>query len=163
MSDGAYLVERIRRNSTECGDCLLWTGYCNNGIMPVINIDRKPTAVRRAMWEATHGTVKDGHEVVHTCESRKCVAVEHLETITKGERRKRMALVRNTQQSASAVRIMRERFSKLTMEKAREIRASDEQGKVLAERYGVTPQLVSLVRTGKSWAEPSPWAGLGAR
>jgi hypothetical protein len=58
---------------------------------------------------------------------------------------------------------MRENHGKLDMAKAREIRSSSETGRALAARFGVSAQLISLVRLGKSWAEPSPFAGLGAR
>jgi len=43
--------------------------------------------------------------------------------------------------------------SKLNMEKAREIRASSETLAVLAKRYGVTFQLISLIRLNRIWKE----------
>ena len=163
VTDGAYLLARIRNACHEDGDCLIWDRYCDGGVMPVIGVKSKPRPVRRVMFEIAKGAVRDGFEVVHTCGTPRCVAVEHLDQIAKGERRRRLAANRNVRQPASQVRYMRENHSKLTMEIAREIRASDETGVVLAARYGVTHQLVSLVRRGQSWAEPSPWAGLGAR
>ncbi|MDN8612766.1 HNH endonuclease [Variovorax ginsengisoli] len=163
MSEGAYLLERICSYSHEDGDCLVWDRYCN-GHMPVINVDGAPRPVRRVVFGLAVGPIKPGHEVIHTCKTLKCVAPEHLEQITAAKRRTMMAALRNGRgQAPSQVRYMREKHGKLSIEKAREIRASDELGKVLAARFGVTPQLISLVRTGKSWAEPSPFAGLGAR
>lgn len=163
MTDGAYLLQRITSYCHEDGDCLVWDRYCN-GKMPVINVGGAPRAVRRMVFELALGPVKDGHEVISTCETPKCVAPEHLKQITGAARRSMLAKLRNGRgQPASQIRFMRENHGKLTMEKAREIRSSDELGTVLAQRFNVTPQLISLVRTGKSWAEPSPFAGLGAR
>ncbi|KPU94716.1 hypothetical protein APR50_10570 [Variovorax paradoxus] len=163
MTDGAYLLTRIRSYCHEDGDCLVWDRYCN-GHMPVVSVDRRPYPVRRKVFELAIGPVRHGYEVIHTCKTLRCVAPEHLKQITKTERRSMMAALRNGRgQPASQVRFMRENFGKLDMQKAREIRSSNETGRVLAERFGVTPQLISLVRTGKSWAEPSPWNGLGAR
>lgn len=41
---------------------------------------------------------------------------------------------------------------KITPEIVREIRASKEQGKVLAQRYGISPQSVTDIRKRRSWA-----------
>lgn len=163
MTEGAYLLQRITSYCHEDGDCLVWDRYCN-GRMPVINVDGAPRPVRRMVFQLALGPVKAGHEVIHTCKTPRCVAPEHLKQITSAERRSMLAALRNGRgQAASQVRYMRENHAKLTMEKAREIRASNELGTVLARRFSVTPQLISLVRTGKSWAEPNPFAGLGAR
>lgn len=163
MSEGAYLLERIVSYCHEDGDCLVWDRYCN-GRMPVIHVAGAPRPVRRVVFEMALGAVKEGHEVIHTCKTPKCVAPEHLKQITAGERRSMLAALRNGRgQVASQVRFMRENHGKLSMEKARAIRASEDSGVALAKRFNVTPQLISLVRTGKSWAEPSPFSGLGAR
>ncbi len=56
----------------------------------------------------------------------------------------------------------REKFGRITIDIAREIRASAETGKSIAERLSVSTSLVSLVRRGKSWCEATtnPFAGL---
>lgn len=54
--------------------------------------------------------------------------------------------------------------AKLTLEQAREIRASEDTGPVLAERYGVNRSLIGSIRRGVAWRDYSdPFAGLGAR
>lgn len=163
MSDGAYLLERIRSYCHEDGDCLVWDRYCQ-GVMPIIKADGGPRPVRRVVYERAIGPVREGHEVISTCGTRKCVAPEHLQQILKATRRSMLAARRNGRgQPVSQVRFMRENHGKLDMAKAREIRSSSETGRALAARFGVSAQLISLVRLGKSWAEPSPFAGLGAR
>lgn len=163
MTEGAYLMERIKAKTIECGDCLIWQGYCNRGTTPVININKVPTAVRRLVYLNEKGPVHPGWEVVGTCESPKCVSAEHMKQVTMADRRREMSRKRNSRQSLRAVQKMRTNHAKLTMEKAREIRASDEPTMLLAQRYGVSGTLIGYVRSGRSWAEPSPWNGLGER
>lgn len=163
MSDGAYLLTRIRNSCHEDGDCLIWDGYCNDA-MPVMNIGRSPRPVRRVVFENAIGPIRKGFEVIGTCGTRKCVAPEHLKQILKAARRAMLGAARaGLGASPKQVRFMRENFGKLDLAKAREIRSSDETGVVLAARFGVSPQLISMVKQGKSWAEPSPFAGLGQR
>lgn len=45
------------------------------------------------------------------------------------------------------------RKTKITMDDAREIRASLERGTDLAKRYGVTPALICMIRKGRAWIE----------
>lgn len=161
--EGAYLLRRIRANCHDDGGCLVWEGHVNTGTTPIINVNGIPTTVRRLVFELTKGGVKPGHEVVCTCETLLCCEADHLEQITVAERRRRLAIKHNGKQPARLVNLMRERHGKLDMEKARAIRASDEQAKVLAERYGVSSTLIGYVRRGISWAEPSPFAGLLGR
>lgn len=162
IPDPRALMARIRSNCTEDADCWIWQRYCDPHQMPILSINHMPMAVRRAVWIVKHGEVQDGFEIVHTCGRTRCVNPAHLESITMAERRKRLGEAARGRASVAMVKTHRA-MGKLDMEKAREIRSSDETGQVLAAKFGVTPQLVSLVRRGKSWAEPSPFSGLGAR
>lgn len=163
MNEGAYIVDRIRARCEECGDCLLWTGYCFRNITPMINFSKKPTGVRRLMYIAAKGPVHPGWEVVGTCESVKCVNPDHMKQVSTADRRREVAGKRTGRLPVAAVQKIREKSGKLTMERARLIRSSEEPTAVLAERYGVSCALIGYVRRGISWAEPSPWSGLGAR
>lgn len=157
------VLARIRARCHDDGGCWIWEGYTLKGKMPIMSFEGRPTTVRSVAYMHGVGKIRYGHEVVRTCESTLCCNPAHLEQVTIAERRRRLAARRNDRQPAQLVRQIRETRGKLDMEKAREIRASDEQAKVLAERYGVSSTLIGYVRRGISWAEPSPFAGLGAR
>lgn len=161
--EGEYLLARIRRRCKDDAGCKVWQGYVMKGTTPVISVGGVPATVRRVVFELVQGAVLPDHEVVATCETVLCCEATHLEQITVAERRRRLAIAHNGKQPARLVNLMRERHGKLDMEKARAIRASEEQAKVLAERYGVSSTLIGYVRRGTSWAEPSPFAGLLAR
>lgn len=81
-------------------------------------------------FEPTPGLVLD-----HLCGNRDCVNVAHLEEVTHLEN------------------VRRGRGSKLSVEKAREIRESGERVEVLAARFGVTPSTIKKVRRGLTWSE----------
>ena len=52
----------------------------------------------------------------------------------------------------------------MTLEMAREVRASNESGPVLAKRYGVDRSLIGSIRRGEVWKDYSnPFDGLGMR
>lgn len=161
--DGAYLLARIRRWCKDDADCQVWTGYCGKGEMPVMSVKGTPRTVRRMVHQLEVGPVRANAEVVSTCGTARCVAAEHLKQINKTQRRRESAAKRSAGASVRLLSANRVRQGKLDMEKARAIRASEESGPVLADRYGVSTALISLVRRGQSWAEPSPWSGLGAR
>lgn len=163
VEEGAYLLKRIRNGCREDGDCLVWKGHCGKGEMPVMSVKGVPRTVRRLTYQHAVGPVGAGMEVVSTCGTPRCVAPEHLKKISKTQRRRESAAKRSAGASVRLLSANRVRQGKLDMEKARAIRASEETGPVLAERYGVSTALISLVRRGQSWAEPSPWSGLGAR
>lgn len=155
--EAAYLVTRIRSRCIDDAGCWVWQGYMQKGVMPVVNIDDKIVPVRRALFQALHGPVKKGHEVTATCETHGCVSC--VEQVTFAERRRRMAVKRNTGKRPN----WKPAHSKLSVEKAREIRASEEPTAVLADRYGVSTATIGYVKAGKTWVEATPWTGLGAR
>lgn len=143
------------------GDCLMWTGHASLGRFPQWRIDGKLHAVRRLVWQLTRGEVKPGLQVGVSCGCDRCVHPDHLVARTKSK-----ALVGKpvTPDHRARITIGRRAKSSLSMEIAREIRASDEPGNVLEARYGLNAGYASKIRTGAVWVDlSSPFAGLGAR
>lgn len=93
MSEGAYILTKIRALCHEEGECLVWDG-CLNGDSPRVTLDGAHRPVRQVMYERAIGQRRFNHEVIHTCGTRNCVAPEHLEQIDRNERRRRTALSR---------------------------------------------------------------------
>lgn len=151
-----WTMERIRLHCREDGDCLIWTGADNDGGIPKI----RNTSGRRVMWELKHGDIPPGKLVSATCGRPGCL--EHLALSSRGQVTARAHQQAGTKarKSAANARAARERCAKITLEIARDIRASDETGLAIAARLGVSESLVSLVRRGKSWRESGPFAGL---
>lgn len=159
---------RLRCREDEDTGCLLWRQAVNHSGSPVaakVLTDGKKTTVqlRRQVWEHRHGPVPEGMLVTFSCKHARCL--HHLELVTKAEviRRKWTKTDARAKQIAGMTKAGRER-SALDMEKAREIRNSDETLKKIAARLGISVSLASLVRRGVRWKEPAnPFAGLGAQ
>lgn len=156
---GAYLGNRVLSRCVEDGDCLLWTVNVNRFGLPVY----KNKSLRRLVWTWLRGPLKPGELVGVSCEHDNCLL--HLKKTTKSQ-----ASIKGNvsfdvrKRRAAALQITKRAASKITIEDARAIRASDEPLAVLGDRYGITPAMASKIRTNRCWRDSAnPFAGLGAR
>jgi hypothetical protein len=108
------------------------------------------------------GEIPKGLVVTVTCENSMCINPRHMELITRTEvlQRTTSRIDVKARMLAAKTRFSRANYAKITMELARQIRASDKSGVEWARHLGVSSSLISLIRTGKSWKEPSFWRGL---
>lgn len=132
-------VERI----TESG-CWLFMGATKSGGYGDFWLDGRIMGAHRAAHMLFIGPVPNGIEVCHRCDVRCCVNPHHLFLGTKTE---------NMQDAAKKGRLAH-RNAKLTTEQAELIRASDEPGVVLAQRFGVSQNIISRIRKGQHYAIP---------
>jgi hypothetical protein len=167
------MVDTGMARATNDAGCLVWTGACfgknkHPGVC-VYTPQRKTVLVRRHLWERKHGPIPAGKIIRCTCETSRCVNIKHCELSTF----KKVALecgalglMSDPVRSAKIAASHRERhpLTKLTQQQVREIRASDEPGTVLAERYGVCEASISKYRLNQCRREftANPFAGLGA-
>lgn len=155
------LVQRLLARTTEDGDCLIWTARLSHSAG---HPKWQNFSARRLLWEAQRGPLKASQLITSTCGNPKCLA--HLAITNKAE----IARKTNADPRVKAIKraksmAISRKSAKLTMEKAREIRNSEQGNQELAALYGVSHALISKVRTHQAWLEPatSPFAGLGAR
>jgi len=90
------------------------------------------------------------------CKSDDCVNPEHAVCSNVANHRTRLkilGLCKSPAKTAAALRTARTKLSKLSLEKAREIRASDETYVALGKRYGVAPSCIGSVKRGEAWKE----------
>lgn len=162
-------LDRIKARCIEEGDCLIWQGALSKQGFPSMKFEGKSTTVRRVVMKLSGSPAASRQPVVCSCDEKKCVKLEHLKrsTIKKVSRKAvktgyLSSLARRANVSATK---RKSEKARLTIEKAREIRASDETGVALAKRYGVDETIIGRVRRGKLWIEyaATPFAGLGAR
>lgn len=157
IADTLKMME-IHENLEEFGGCLFWTGATTARLHPKIANGH----VRRVLWALMHGPIPERMLVTTKCGHVKCLSCLALVTRSEVSRKALADPVTKLKRRASCARLNRISMGKITIEIAREIRASPKTGREMARELGVSESLVSLVRLGKSWVEftGNPFSGL---
>ena len=162
MSEGAYLMDRIRARCREDGDCLIWTGAMNER-GPVVTVDRKQLSVRRVAWEERNGKPFPTGKVASVdCEDKACI--EHIVPRTRSQLNARTNRRHSSIARAAKVSATKRQNSKLSDADVIEIRMTDRPMKEIAAEKGISTVYAYLIRRGDFRRDySSPFAGLGAR
>lgn len=155
-------LETLMANTEEVGDCLEWKGYACNGT-PAVSHGGKIVMVRRLILELEGSPLTPNFFAVTKCRNSLCVCREHIVREHKNDRASRVAALASTgvMRNIRVSETRRRLHAKLTIEKAREIRSSNETYAILAQRFGVSTSLVGQIKRGNQWKEHgSPFAGL---
>lgn len=121
------------------GNCWLWPYAVNKDGYGKLRKNKQNYEAHRFMYQTLKGNVSEGLELDHTCKNKLCVNPEHLEPVT------------------HAVNCQRKSQSKLDQGKVNWIRkmAFSMKHTEIANRLGVSRQLVSMVILGKRWPRSS--------
>jgi hypothetical protein len=167
----AQEVERLRlRCICNDDDCWIWAGATSHGLPSVKRFkdgEGATVSARRVMYEASRGrALRPSDRVSTRCGNVACLNPEHLKRNSFTDVAKKVAAT----PAGRAMRVLAGRRSradsrsKLDMDKARYIRASDKPSRELAQELGVSRTLIDYVRKGDRWREDgaNPFAGLFA-
>lgn len=167
LIDETLQLMAIIERTEESGDCLLWTGATGDSGHPIYKPHGCPcTLVRRDVYRLAVGPLFPRKPIDTRCDDKLCISPKHLFQSTTSKVAKKAAARGAWSGIDRAIKIATTKRGtmKLTTEKAREIRFSDEPGPVLAARYGVNRSLITNIKRGTAWKDYSnPFAGLIAR
>jgi hypothetical protein len=124
--------------------CWVWQGACCfNGYGRLRHgATGKPASCHRIIYEHHFGPISQGLVVMHTCDNRRCVNPQHLQSGTQGE---------NMLDMYKKGRCTR---SVLTEPEVREIRRLSENGvspHAIANSFCVSPATIYNITSGKAW------------
>lgn len=166
-------LQGLLDNCEPVGECVEWQGPTLKGKTPLVYVPKGYVlpewgqyrqSARVVIWTLFHGERPPVGTVLRpSCRNDCCVAIEHMTAITRARHtaeQARRGEFSTPKRAAAAMRRARARDTKLTMEIAREIRASAEAPKVLAPRYGVSTATITAVRRGTLWPEAANGASV---
>lgn len=137
-------------------DCISHKGSINRAgygqICRRINGKTKVYGAHRYAWEQANGPIPDGLFVLHSCDNRRCVNVEHLRLGTHTDNM-RDASQRGRLQGRN--RGVKHGRSRLTEAQVREIKTALKAGETyihLAAKFEVHYMTIKSIANGRTWA-----------
>lgn len=166
-------LHRLHETCEPVGDCLEWQGPTLKGKTPLVYVPKgfvlpewgqHRQSARVVMWVLHHGNRPPAGSILRPrCLNDRCVAVEHMGILPRSkqaiEQSKRGEFC-TPERHAAAINRARSRKTKLSIELAREIRASSEPARALAPRHGVSRATITAVRRGVLWPEVTNGASI---
>jgi hypothetical protein len=153
-----WLHERVKDED----GCLVWQKCISGNGVPQGYIGGKVVTVRRFLWNESHEEPCPANmQVRPKCNNPLCVKPSHLRAYPKNEFHKGKAHALPWRNAYAQTARANSRFSD---ELINEIRDSQEPGRVLAERHGMSETYVSRIRRGKARQDyTNPYLQLMAR
>lgn len=105
----------------------------------------KTAYAHRVAWELANGTIENGAYVLHRCDNRKCVNPDHLFLGSFNDNMEDM--VSKGRQAAGE----KNAHAKLTEDQVREILNMSGTNQEVADKFGVTHSLISMIRNRRIW------------
>jgi hypothetical protein len=121
--------------------CIEWMGSRTRTGYGQRTINYRRWRAHRWAWTVQHGPIPDGAIVMHTCDNRACINVDHLRIGTQAD-------------NLNDMRAKGRGRAKLAATDVAAIRSSLADGEttaVLADRYGVNVKTIRDIRRGSTW------------
>lgn len=147
------MIERLSMPEPNSG-CYLWLGSIMHKGYGLAHVARRTVRAHRLAWEVERGPILGGLYVLHKCDNRACVNVEHLFLGTAADNAADMlAKGRGNFSHLRGPRSPRTspRKSKLTAEQVLAIRADRRTHQAVADDFGVGRGAVKDIRLRQTW------------
>lgn len=157
---------RLRcKECLHCGENWHWSLSCNRSGVPTLNSLGVNVSVRKVVYRIHKGVMPLKNRVVTTnCKNLQCVNPDLLVQFTKQQVVNRTAKRGGFSSPSIRMKVAeyKRSVSKLSQESVREIVASSDHPKALAEQYGISEAYVYMIRKGQFRREivNNPFSGL---
>lgn len=140
-------AERLsRQSSVEPGGCVIFTGHIIRSTgYGQISIRRQRWSTHRLAWTLAHGQIPGGLSVLHRCDNRACMNVDHLFLGTQADNMLDMA------QKGRSVRGEASFRAKLTEDQVIAIRNDPRSHRAIARDYGLRHTSVGDIKRRRIW------------
>lgn len=149
----ASLKERLAAYSAvnEANGCIEWQRHINAQGYGMVWMDGKSERSHRAAWISAHGAIPDELHVLHKCDNRKCINLNHLFLGTNSDNV--ADKVSKNRQGRPTNKGEQMGLAKLTDAKVRLIRMMprDIPNRRWAVEFGVSIMAISMARNRKTW------------
>lgn len=143
----AIIFQKSIKN--EVTGCLIWQGRTNRKGYGLISYGGKHRSTHRIVYEAFKWDIPEGLHVLHRCDNRRCVYLDHLHVGTNRD---------NIEDKISKDRSGK----KLNISKVLEIKrllAAGVPHSEIAAQFGIACSIVSRIKTGHRWGHVSSVGG----
>lgn len=141
------IVDRFFAKVDRSGSCWVWTGSCDWQGYGKFGVGDKNVMAHRFSWSNAHGVIPEGMLVCHKCDNPPCVNPDHLFMGSQAENVRDM-IAKGRGNHPRGENHPRARLSDKQVIK---IRSSEEPGKTIALRYGISQSLVGQIRRLAVW------------
>lgn len=149
-------LDTLHLYAKEVGDCLYWLQSCNSAGKPQARLDGQHWLVQRYVYIVLLGNdIRPGNRISTRCGHSKCISPGCLiqsnysmilkRSYEKGKR----SLA--SEYGSRVQRLMDAGRTKLSYEKANEIRVSELSTAELSEAYGVNKGTINRIKKGQYW------------
>lgn len=137
------LARKLEENSIPepNSGCLLWTAAGDNHGYGMFYHAGKMVRAHRAAYEATHGPIPQGLQVLHRCDVRACVNAGHLFLGTNADNRQDQMLKGRSGKKMTAERVR----------EMRGLRATGVSAAALGQQYSISPSMVRQIVRNRVW------------
>ena len=146
--DVARFLSKVKKTSS----CWTWGGTILTGGYGYFHVGGKLRRAHRVSWEIENGVIGGALCVLHRCDNPPCVRVDHLFLGTRAQNSKDMiSKQRQTLGEKNPNSRLTERQVVVIRALYRKTCANRGNGKILANRFGVTNAAINVIVKRKAW------------